>query len=460
MPLFGRLSFSGQFLLYGLMVLAAGMLTIGLWVQSEIRQVFIARTADVTALYVDSFIAHHVQTLHTSQVLDEAGHHELDDHLTDTSLGRDYVTVKLWTRAGTIAYSTNKDLIGTTFPVDDDLSRAFDGNVVSRITDLMDPSHEQERLLADSLIETYVPISLIGTEDYVAVAEFYQLPDALLADIKGAQTRGWLIVAAATVVMYLMLVGLARGASKLIKTQNAELEDSVARLRGLLSQNRSLRDRMRGAAGRVTALNEQYLHRVSADLHDGPAQNIALAKMHAERLSAGAIPPSDPDLPGRIGSILDSALTDVRSIAHGLRLPEIEPLSLADTARRVIRGFEGATKTEIDTRIADLPITGPLSVKITLYRVLQEALANSYKHAPGATCTVTVAAREGMLVLDVIDDGPGFSPDAAPREGSLGLAGMRERVAMLGGDFEMTAEPETGTHIRVRLPLDNGADYD
>lgn len=452
-PLVRRMTFSQQFLLFGLIVLLAGMLTIGLWVQSEIRRVFTARTAAVTALYVDSFMAHHVQALDEGVDLDAASVAQLDDHLGATSLGQDFVTVKVWRRDGTIAYSTADGLVGRTFELDDDLERAFQGEVVSRITDLSEPSNEVERLIADSLIETYAPISLLGTDETVAVAEFYQRPDALVADIGRTQRRGWLIIMGATAGMYLMLVGLARRASKLIESQRTELEGNVSRLSNLLNQNEQLQERMRGAAGRVTALNEAYLHRISADLHDGPAQNVALALLRMEDQGNGDRPqPGEPEME-TIRSALETALTDLRSIAAGLRLPEVETLSPVDAALQVVHDFERVAGAKVDVRWTDMPETAPLSVKITMFRVLQEGLANSYKHAGNASRRVAMTTANGHIVLDIADDGPGFDPGVGLRDDALGLQGMRERVEMLGGSFDVTSALGEGTRLRALLPL-------
>lgn len=450
------MTISAQFLLFGLVVLVVGMFTIGLWVQREIRQTFVARTAATTALFVNSFVSHHVQELDTVAELDSASSAALDEHISATPMGTGFISMKLWTRDGTIAYSTSDSLVGLTFPMDDDLRLAFAGEVVSRITDLSGPAHEQERLVAEQLVETYAPVSLLGTEETVAVAEFYQRPDALLNDIRSAQLRGWLIVAAATLVMYLMLLGLARRATNLIRSQRAELEGNVARLSGLLEQNRKLQHRMQGAAGRVTALNEQYLHRISADLHDGPAQSIALAM-----LRVGALDNSD-GLEQRdlvtVNSALDSALGEIRSIAGGLRIPEIDTTSPAATVRRVVRSFERTTDTRVTVQLHRLPDEIPLSANITIYRVLQEALANSYKHAPGASRNVAVTTTDNTLTVTVQDDGPGFDPEEVPRAESLGLDGMRERVEMLGGGFELATAPGEGTRIRVCLPLEETGD--
>lgn len=458
LPSLRRWTFAGQFLSFGLVVLIIGMITIGIWVQSEIKQVFIARSADTTALFVDSFVAYHVQDLGDSGVLDPAGVANLENHLGETSLGQELVTVKLWTRDGTVAYSTDEELIGLVFPVSEDLRRSFNGTVISRLSDLTGPGHERERQVADVLIETHAPVSLIGSDKAVAVVEFYQRPDSLLADIGRAQQRGWFIIALATATMYLMLVGLARGASRLIATQRTELEGNVQRLSGLLDRNRELQSRMRAAAGRATTLTEQHLHRISADLHDGPAQNLALAMLRIEALEGGADQTTDPPDLATIGPALDNALADIRSIAKGLRLPELSRLSLSETSHRAIKAYERATGTTVTTQIGALPDDAPLSIKITVYRVLQEALANGIKHAPGAPQYVEISASSGDLFLSVADKGPGISPDAPPRPGALGLQGMKERVNMLGGTFELISSPGQGMNVHICLPIHGATD--
>jgi len=456
-PAIGKMTFARQFLVFGLAALLVGMLTIGMWLQREIRNMFTDRTAEVTALYADSFLAHHIQGLAESSTLDADTIAELDEHFLGTSLGDNFVTVKLWARDGTIAYSTDIDLIGRVYDIDSELEQAFAGEVVSQITDLSDSENEQERLIADSLIETYVPVFNENGET-MAVAEFYQTPDALLADIESAQLRGWGILAIATAALYLALFGLVRRASRLIETQRAELEGNVSRLSNLLAQNQHLRGRMRGAAAKVTALNEQYLRRISADLHDGPAQDVALALLRMESLDGGDGCSTDPRDLQTVQAALESAMGDIRSIARGLRMPKIEQLSPADTVSRVIRDFERVAGTTVDVGLTDVPTAAPLSVKITLYRILQESLANSFKHAPGASLVVTVATRDDGLFLEIADDGPGFDAGAAPRDGSLGLAGMRERVEVLGGRFEIASLPDRGARVRAWLPLEGDED--
>ena len=190
--------------------------------------------------------------------------------ITGTPLGEQVVSFKVWSREGEIIYSPNPELVGRTFAVDGHLLEAFDGEVVSEISDLTEPENKYERSRWETLIETYAPVRSEGSGAVFVVSEFYQLPGTLEAEIRSAQIRGWLIVGIATLVMYLLLIGMVRRASTTIRMQRSELLDNLDELREALDDNRRLQVRVSRAAARTTTLNERFLRRVSADIHDGP----------------------------------------------------------------------------------------------------------------------------------------------------------------------------------------------
>lgn len=453
-----RLTFAAQFLAFGLIVLVGGMLTVGVWIQREIREGVTNRTAGVTSLYVNSLLLPHIESLADGSSLDDEAVATFDRMLTETELARDIVAFKIWAPNGTILYSPNEALRGQVFAVDGHLSEAFQGGVVSHISDLSEPENAFESQFWDSLIETYAPIRLESSERPVAVAEFYQTPDALLDEINSAQRRSWVVVGLATAAMYVLLAGIVGRASRVMESQRRELEDNVARLGRLLEQNQTLQNRMRAAAGRTTALNEQYLRRISADLHDGPAQEVSLALLRLESLNRSADDADNGDDVETIRHSLDSAMADIRAIAGGLRLPELEGLSPADTAQRVVDDFERVTKTKVELDAETAPPRASLPIKITIYRVLQEALANSYRHAPGSAQRVDLRTDEQDIVLKVADNGPGFDPEAVAGNGALGLSGIRERVEMLGGRVEIDSGTRKGTTVTARVPLQEQGD--
>ena len=152
-------------------------------------------------------------------------------------------------------------------------------------------------------------------------------------------------------------------------------------------------------------------------------------------------------------SALQSARNDLHAVAAGLPLPEIEQLSLAETARRAVRDYERKAGLAVPLTVDEIPDEAPLPVKITLYRLLQESLANGFRHGGTPNQRVRLTQFEDQLVVEVTDSGMGFDPQATVADGHLGLAGMRERVEILGGTFSVQSAPGHGTLVRAALPL-------
>jgi signal transduction histidine kinase len=458
---FRHVTLSHQFLLVSFLILLTGMLVIGLWVGRQIEVGVITRTAAVTALYVDSFVAPHLQSLGRSGQLDEAHRQELDSLLTGTPLGQRIVSFKIWAPDGRILYSTHPELIGRRFPITPGLAAAFAGEVHTHVSNLNEPENEYERRYWSGLIETYAPVRAEGKGTILAVSEFYQTTDELAQEVRAAQWRSWLVVGVATLAMYLLLAGLVGRASQTITAQQSQLQAQVDELASLLARNEQLHGRIRRAAARTTALNERFLRRISADLHDGPGQDLGLALLRMDALTEGCRKCAAATGNGRtvgddfdtVRLALQSALSEVRAISAGLRLPELEKLAPAAVAERAARDYQRKSGRQVDLVIGELPEEAPLPVKITLYRLLQESLANSYRHAGEAGQQVEILYTAGGLDVCIRDDGRGFDPQAAPTNDRLGLTGMRERVELLGGTFTIHSAPGAGVTIEVRLPL-------
>ncbi|MBI2976563.1 MAG: sensor histidine kinase [Chloroflexi bacterium] len=458
---FTRLNLARQFLLVSFLILLTGMLVIGMWVGRQIEIGVVNRTAAVTALYVDSFIAPHLQDLAHADRLGVEHLAALDTLLADTPLGKRIVAFKVWGADGSILYSTNPALTGQKFPIGPGLSGAFAGEVRSHISDLSDPENAYERQQWSRLIETYAPVRAEGASAILAISEFYQTTDELEREVRAAQLRSWLVVGVATLAMYVLLAGLVGRASNTIVAQQGELRDKVTQLTVLLGQNQQLHERVRRAAARATALNERFLRRIAADLHDGPGQDLGLALLRIESLADVCAACTVAVAKGRtvsddfrtVQTALQSALTELRAISSGLRLPALEALSPAEVAERAVGDYQHKTGQTIALRVSAVPDEAPLPVKITLYRLLQESLANGLRHGGGVGQRVEIGGEDDQLVVEVADSGPGFDPQSVTSNGRLGLAGMRERVESLGGTFEIESAPTHGTAVRARLPL-------
>jgi len=447
-----------RFMLASLIILIVGMAGIGIWVGDQIKNGVIHRTGATTALYVDSFVAPILQELGSTGTLSPQRHEQLDKLLQDTSMGQQIVTFRVWDPTGKVIFSTDEATAGKTFPIKDGLAQAILGQVSAEISQLEAAENAPQRAIRSELLETYSPVRLSGTNEVIAVAEFYQTVDALNQEIAASQRRSWLVVGAVTLVIYLLLAGFVRRASDTIEQQQATLNDQISRLTELLGQNQELHERVRRAAGSVATLNERLLRRIGSELHDGPSQDLGLVLLKLDALigrseQSQATSAFVEELTG-IQSPLENAQKEIRAISSGLSLPQLAELSLPETVIRAVRAHERRTGSRVKLDVAPLPEQAALPVKITVYRVLQESLNNAYRHAGGANQQIRALMDGDLLALEISDEGPGFvSQPTATFNGHLGLAGMRERVESLGGTFSVKSEIGKGTQVTARLAL-------
>ena len=215
--------------------------------------------------------------------------------------------------------------------------------------------------------------------------------------------------------------------------------------------------------------SDQVMKRVGADLHDGPAQLIGLSLL---RLDAGhayaGMRAGQPTEPAEIeGGELDAtrqalrdALSEIRNLAHGLVLPEIEKLSLQEAVELAVCKHEQRTGTTVELKVSELEGAVPSWLKRFVYRFAQEGLMNAYRHAGGVGQCLEVVQGGSALEVKVSDQGPGYAA-AIANEGrtSLGLAGLRERAGAIGAVIDIQSAPGVGTCMRTRIPFSVGREY-
>ncbi len=221
------------------------------------------------------------------------------------------------------------------------------------------------------------------------------------------------------------------------------------------------------AASRILAVTEEELKRIILDLHDGPVQQLfaAQAQLHSlqSRLNHGeAIPNDDYQLAfQRVSRLLEASLAEIRQFLGTFRPPDFASQSLVEMLHGLFMHHELTTGVIIDFRVSgSQPVPRlPLPSKITLYRICQEALSNAYRHARAQQQQVSLHVTPGQICLTVEDDGIGFAPPplrgplATEREEHIGLRGMRDRVDLIGGTFELDSQPGQGTRITVKIPI-------
>lgn len=443
-----------RFALAGSLVTLIGMAVIGSIVSSSIETGVVRNSAISSAVYMESLVAPMSQELVRSATLSAETIERMNDLLTRSPLSERVISVKIWRPGGLLAFSSDADLIGQHFPPSEELQQAWDGQLNASFDQLEGAESLRERETGVPLLEVYNPIHSIVSGEIIAVAEFYLDATELEADLRGAHARAWAAVAIVTGMTFLALFSIVRSGSRTIEDQTRRLRHQVDELARISAQNEALRTRVQGASQRVSETNERYMRRVSAELHDGPAQALALASLRLDAVMrrAGVAPDDREALQMR--GCLDEALRDVRDLCSGLTLPELDGRSVAQTLDLAISAHErrsGATVYRLFGREGPLAVPAPHPFLICIYRFVQEGLMNAYRHAPDSKVQVSATAADQQMIIRVTDDGPGFDPARRSVTG-LGLAGLRERVESIGGSFEIESCPQGGTRLAMTLP--------
>ena len=448
-------SLARQFLLAGGFVAICAMVVVGYFVASLIENAVTRNSAATTALYVDSVIAPLLPDMQTTQSLDDSITRALDETLGQGALGKRLFSFRLWRSDGTILYSSEKSLSGKQLPLSGDLKTAFTGQMTARFNRIDGVESDAERDSEKPLLEIYNPVLQPWSGNVVAVSEFFEVADEFEWSLKQARLLSWLAVAAFTTIFFGLLSIIVLRGSRTIDSQRRALNDRIDELSALLRQNEALRARVQRATQRATSLNESYLRRIGADLHDGPAQLVAYASL---RLDSPKL--ADPRTPAEereasltnIKTSLDDAMAEIRAICSGLMLPHIETDSLAELLKRAIVAHEQRTGVTVDLLLNETPAYLSRASKICIYRFVQEALNNGYRHAGGIGQKVTQSSEGGQVTVEVADEGHGFSmSDVSPEK--LGLAGLRDRVESLRGVFHLFSS-DRGTIVRMSLNIE------
>ncbi|HEV7614797.1 MAG TPA: sensor histidine kinase [Solirubrobacterales bacterium] len=226
--------------------------------------------------------------------------------------------------------------------------------------------------------------------------------------------------------------------------------EEVERLElAFLRMMRRLEAERRRAGSAALQAQEEERARVARDLHDEVNQSLTglLLRLEAAREAA---PPELEEQLAETKALANQAMRELLSLARQLRPTALDDLGLAAaTAGQV----EQLARGEIE---ANLVTDGDFSdlgddAQLVVYRVAQEALANAGRHSGAERVTARLRRREDSGVeLEVVDDGRGFAFDDA--DSGLGIAGMRERALLIGGELTIESRPDRGTSVRLTVP--------
>lgn len=215
---------------------------------------------------------------------------------------------------------------------------------------------------------------------------------------------------------------------------------------------------MQQLSRQILQAQEDERYRLARELHDEAAQSLTSLLVHIRLLERANDPGEAQRHVQELRELTARALEDVRRVALDLRPTILDDLGLAAALEWRIDEFNKQEGVRASIAVTGLDRRLPRESELVLYRVGQEALSNISRHASASEVTVTLWRDDHRCVLEVVDNGVGFDPlRVNPQAGhGLGLVGMRERVAMVGGELEVASRAGAGARITARVPAPNG----
>ncbi len=217
------------------------------------------------------------------------------------------------------------------------------------------------------------------------------------------------------------------------------------------------RRRLEDAAlsARAIAAQEQERIRIARDLHDEVAQALSGIALGLEAVESAARLKTAREQAKRLGDEVTDAMRELRRVVEHLRPDELAHIGLVASLERMAENRQESnpnTKIVFHSNGNDRRLDP--EAELAVYRVVQEALTNSIKHADAKTIEIDLTERDDSIVARVRDDGCGFALEESATNG-LGLGGMRERARILGGELKIDSAKGRGTEVALRLPVES-----
>ena len=359
---------------------------------------------------------------------DAAAIDRLDRTVLDRLLVDDVRRIKVWAADGTILYSDRTELIGAVYPLgDDELEVIERGGTDAELSDLTRPENRYERALGGDLLEVYTRVR--SPEGEPLLFEAYFTADEL-GEQRAAVLDRFLPI---TIGALAALVALT---TPLMLLLNRRL-------------TRAARERERLLEAAVRSSDAERL-RIARDLHDGVVQDLAGSSMALSTLAVRSDGAVADDLEA-VGRSLRVSMRSLRSLLVEIYPPDLHAAGLAAAVHDLVAPLVAAG-VQVDADVSGVDDVPPAAVAL-VWRVAQESVRNVARHAGASRMSLTVRRERDDLVLEVVDDGVGFTTGTTPTEGHFGLRAAESLVREHGGTMEVESAPGSGTVVKVEVPL-------
>ena len=296
--------------------------------------------------------------------------------------------------------------------------------------------------------------------------------DVLQCPMLDEDTSGETVTAFASIPLkskdrVLGIMNVACSSERDFNESDFELFNSIGFQVGLALENSLLyseskqKEELRGQLlSSIISAQEEERKRISRELHDESGQTLIAAIMKVESIE-NLVPAKESALREKIQgvkSMIARTLEDIRRLTHDLRPMALDDLGLASAMRTYVKNRLEAIGIQVQFESKGLSASRRLSpaIETALFRIIQEATNNIVKHADAHKVSIQLSIENETIRATIEDDGKGFEPDSVFSQGSsrqsLGLLGIKERVALLGGTFSIRSQRHQGTRMVVEIP--------
>ena len=281
------------------------------------------------------------------------------------------------------------------------------------------------------------------------------------------QIRNWLLVPIIANENVIGMVGLGNVEPGFFTQDHVQWVEALVNQASVAIQNawlfqqvRSSSERLQSLARKLVEIQENERYHIARELHDDAGQALSLLKLSLGRLE------QDPECPQHVRQrldelkgVTDGVLEELHRLAVDLRPIALDHLGLVAAIEQYAKNLNSDRLT---VQFKALGFEGdrlPKDMEVSLYRIVQEALANVIRHAQAGHVGILMERRQGRVILFVEDDGVGFDSALPETTHRLGLVGMRERAEMFGGTLTIESYPGKGTSVIVEVPDANSYPY-
>ncbi|HWB92711.1 MAG TPA: PAS domain S-box protein [Puia sp.] len=211
---------------------------------------------------------------------------------------------------------------------------------------------------------------------------------------------------------------------------------------------------LRELAAHLQNIREEERIEIARDIHDDLGQQLTAVQIAIFRLSKQLKP--DQALEKQLESITNmiaQVIGSIRRISTQLRPAVLDDIGLVEAMKWQTAEFEKKFSISVTASFCETPDDLPQNIAVNLFRIYQETLTNIARHAEATRVQVRLSSDRDHITLEVQDDGKGFDEEMISSKRTLGLLGMKERTLMIGGDFQVSSQPQKGTTIKILIPF-------